>query len=425
MVIFTSRSGNFEVEAISFSPNVITTGEETSYSISIKNKSGQNIKKLIMYLQMVYKDKEGNVCQSFENIVFGQYPLESSPGYWNNGQTVTFTGKYKFEPYYDPDDSTRVLPIYKADEMGYAPEGDESDISLMLHIAADAPFNNDSFYNVRGANSEYLTVLDSWYKPSIRRFVAERSNGKTPDDEGENLISTMRLSLSRTAFPERTRLLLKYRNKSGASAAFAEKDISNLINEALEGNTSADFDETFEKNADWEVELWFGDEYESATTAIVVPKSFVNVHLSGAANGGVCFGGFSQSTDEKPMFQCYYPATFYEGIEGISRYSTDEVAIGRWIDGKHIFRRVLAGSIDAGGTKTFEAIPDMETLVGISGMMKWTASNVWVPLVYSAGNTTYNAVSADANGKVSITGVNASTFFVIVDYTKTVEVVNE
>lgn len=419
MAIFTSHNGNFEVEAISFSPEVIAMNEETEYSISIRNVSGKNISRLIMDMRLRFKDRDGAARFSDEVLVFGDYPLETSPGYWNAGKTVTFIGKFKLTSFYGMENSSRVLPIYKGSEMGY--DSDE-DVGLMLNFTTNVIFDNmtnsDSFYNLRGADSEYLTVLDARYKPAIPVFAAERATDGIPDDEGESLLSAIRLSASAAALPERMELKL-----TGGGAA---EDLSALVNSALAGEISAILPGSYGRNGDWPLTLTFGDEYESASITLTVPKAFANVHLSGASTGGVCFGSFSRATEGNPLFQCYYPAAFYAGIDGVTNYASAETPTGgSWIDGKPIHRRVLSGSIAANGTSVIGTIANMETVVSLRGMVKWTDTEAWCPLVFSTGGTTHNSCFVSARGEVSVYSAQPAAACAIIEYTKTTEEMSE
>lgn len=73
---------------------------------------------------------------------------------------------------------------------------------------------------------------------------------------------------------------------------------------------------TFETKYSYKITFSVGDSYNTYQTSVNIGRSFANVHMSGAANGGICFGGFSTSTDDDPKFECYYPAYFYGGIQG-------------------------------------------------------------------------------------------------------------
>lgn len=427
MALFASHNGNFQVEAISFSPNVITMGEKTSYSISIKNVSGRNITRLIMDMHLRFLDKNGVAQSSNTSRVFGSYPLENSLGYWNNGQTVTFTGVFELSSIYELDNSTRVIPTYKAADVGYI---GEEDIGLMLHITADGMFSNsmtntDAFYNLRGPNSEYLTVIDGRYKPSISVFDVERSTGENPDDEGENLLTAVRLSLSDKAFSDRLRLWLRFEDKT--SSYTGEIDLSSLINPALKEEMVALIRETFDKSADWKISLWFGDSYESAEEKRDVPKSFTNVHLSGASTGGVCFGGFSKATEGNPLFQCYYPAEFNGGIEGVNNFTHGEVKTGgKWVDGKSIYRSAFSFEFESSGNGLeVGEVSDIGTLIGVSGAVRWNNADVpyWLPITHYLSADNLHTVFFIGN-KLVMNTKTACSGHVIVDYTKTIEEVS-
>ena len=76
---------------------------------------------------------------------------------------------------------------------------------------------------------------------------------------------------------------------------------------------------TFETKYSYKITFSVGDSYNTYQTSVDIGRSFANVHMSGAANGGICFGGFSTSTDDNPKFECYYPAYFYKGVQGFAQ----------------------------------------------------------------------------------------------------------
>lgn len=414
MAILTSHNGNFQVEAISFSPSVIAMGEETQYSISIKNISGKNITRLIMDMALRFKDKDGAARSSDEVPVFGSYPLEGSLGYWNAGSTVTFTGSFRLESSFEPDNAARVLPVYKGSEVGY---GSDEDVGLLLNITADAIFdsmtNTDSFYNLRGASSEYLTVLDARYAPAIPVFAAERAANAAPDDEGESLLASIRLAASAAALPGR----MKLRLSCGSTAT----DLSALLESALADEIATVLPGTYDKNADWSLSLFFGDEYESATAGIGVSRAFANVHLSGASTGGVCFGSFSGATEGSPLFQCYYPSVFYAGIEGVTSFSTEETATGgSWIDGSPIYRAVVPFNLSAAGSGLeLAVIESIGTVIRIGGCVKWDSSGTpyYLPVTHYLAANNYHQVFFMGDRLVMNTVIPCSGH-IIVDYTK-------
>lgn len=430
MAVFTSFNKNFEVTAISFSPNIITVGEETSYSISIKNVSGKKISGMYAQLKLFYKATDGKVHGSNSVFVYGGpgYDLKSIS--WASGSTKTFTGKFVFMPIsaYPPDIDTRLLPLYKGSDAGYsAAFGGNERLGLMLNITTNTTFNDgsntDLFFDLRGASSEYLYVIDARYTPSIAIFAAERSAGSEPNNEGENLLADIALGKSAAARPEFMTLYLYYRDKATPVADPAAVNLTSLIPSALSGEIQTVISETLNKNADWDLVLWFGDQYESAAAAIVVSKSFANVHLSGASTGGVCFGSFSKSTEGNPLFECYYPARFFEGIRGVNIFSTEEVATGgRWIDGKRIYRKTVSGSVSttSGTAKTavIATIADVAAVVNMFGIVDRGGS--LFPIVLYAGDNNHHRTSY-SSGNVQFTSTHSATAYVTVEYTKTTD----
>jgi len=61
----------------------------------------------------------------------------------------------------------------------------------------------------------------------------------------------------------------------------------------------------------------FAEDHESTSVRLNVGRAFANLHLSGAQSGGVCFGGFSSSTEGNPKLESHYPAHLYGGIDRI------------------------------------------------------------------------------------------------------------
>ncbi|MBQ8508040.1 MAG: hypothetical protein IJ466_11505 [Clostridia bacterium] len=418
MAIFKSFDKNFEVTAISFSPNIITIGEETSYSISIKNVSGKKVSSMRAELQLYYRDTAGAVRGSNSTAVYSgtlEYGFKSIS--WANGATKTFTGKFVFSPLssYPPNIDTRLLPLFKVSDIGYSGDAFASErLGLRFGITADVIFgdffnNADYFFDLRGENSEYLYVIDARYKPSITAFTAERSTDSEPNDEGENLLSSIALSKSAAARPEFMSLYLYYQDKARPDVDPVAVDLTSLIDSALADEIHTVISEILDKNADWNLLLWFGDKYESTTSAIEVSRSFANVHLSGASTGGVCFGSFSKATEGNPLFQCYYPSRFYAGIDGVTNYSAGEVDTGgRWIDGKRVYRSVLQFTTTLNGTGGVVAnLPNMpETLISARGFFSVSGSTSIRPIPFCQFNDLQYSVSmnvAKDSSNVSMT----------------------
>lgn len=281
-------------------------------------------------------------------------------------------------------------------------------------------------YGSRADISCPLTLLDAWYKPSVPVFAAERSVGAEPDDEGENLLMNIRLGKSAAAKPEAMSMYLYFQDRADTDADPASVNLTGLMDSALAAEIQTVISETLGKNSDWDLVLWFGDQYESAAAAIGVSKSFANMHLSGASAGGVCFGSFSKSTEDNPLFECHYPAVFYGGISGVTSYAEGEAETGgRWIDGKRIYRYVLKAETSLSGAGgVIGTLPSaIDALISASGTLK-RSSGIAHPVPYAYyGSLNYAAcylVEADGSIQLHLGSSYSGTHTVIIvlEYTK-------
>jgi len=213
-----------------------------------------------------------------------------------------------------------------------------------------------------------VTYLNASYKPVIECFSVERSANGLPDDSGENLLLTARLSLSEAADASALRLRLHYAEDGAATSDSPAIDLTDSIAALLGGVTddTSIIRKTFSNSADWSFLLVFGDDYESASSGASVSEAFANFHLSGASTGGVCVGGFSSAVENAPKFECHYPAYFYGGIAlgGMKDISTEEVDTGvKWINGKTIYAKTLVKTGLAGNTTATISLPSDIELV--------------------------------------------------------------
>jgi hypothetical protein len=181
------------------------------------------------------------------------------------------------------------------------------------------------------------------------------------------------------------------------------------------------------KNSDWDLVLWYGDQFESAVyparNAFVLPRSFANMHLSGRKNGGVCFGSFSKATDKNPLFQCYYPAEFEEGIKGGFTYESGEVRTGgKWIDGKDIFRQVAWISVDEVNKRKdnlVEGFPQVSTLIDLrASLVRDAEDSRRYPAQFWYADNNYHSVWLEYPDSVSAKTSHTLKGYVIIEYTK-------
>lgn len=437
MAIFTSGKGCFEVISLSFAPDIITLGEETAFSIRIKNVSGKKIGSLYLRGMLYYRSQDGHVRPCNDVFFFGGPSFAMKGISWANGATKTFEGRITFTPpaYYPPDMSARLLPLFSMEDIGAS--GGDTRLGLRLLFATDVIFadgtNTDNIYDLRGADSEYLRIIDAHYSPAVTAFSAERCTLGTPDDEGENILLSAALALGTTAKAENMSLQLSYRDKANPNAAPATVDLTNLVPAALIRETQALVSEILDKNADWDLSLRFGDPYEAAEMPLTLSRAFANMHLSGASTGGVCLGSFSRATEGKPLFQCCYPAEFEYGIRGVSNYAAGETDTGgrwyepgeAWNQGRKIYRYIWRGTTAISGGQgvvtILPCVPDM--VISLRGMLRHR-NEAWLPIPFAYhGGPEYSAyVRADANGNVLVglgsaySGTNE--LIIIAEYTK-------
>lgn len=320
MALFTSAKGYFEVTAVSFSPRVITVGEETTYSVTIKNVSGKKITSMYLCMGLYYPDAAGRVSSSTDVYMYGGPSFAFASVSWAANASKTFTGTFKFSTstYYTylPNITTRLMPLFDATSYtGGSKRG------MAIQIVTDATFadgsNHDNIYDIRGENSEYLAVIDARYNPAITIFGAERCMDGMLNDEGENIMTDLKLSLPDNAITDGFSMKFYYAQDADATTSSSSIDLTSSIAGALSGLTDSTtlITQTFDKASDWGLMITFGDAYESTTARADLARSFANMHLSGHDTGGVCFGGFSTATEGNPKLESHFPIYPYGGVE--------------------------------------------------------------------------------------------------------------
>ena len=86
-----------------------------------------------------------------------------------------------------------------------------------------------------------------------------------------------------------------------------------------------------------------------------------------ASKYGASFGCMPKGTQEQPMLESAYPIYAYGGIDGVTNYTAEEVKTGgTWIDGKPIYRSILAlSSISAANTWYYsdDRLSNVDTII--------------------------------------------------------------
>lgn len=125
----------------------------------------------------------------------------------------------------------------------------------------------------------------------------------------------------------------------------------------------------------------------------------------------------------------------YDELEIINEksvYSTAEKVIGKWIDGKKIYRRVITGSLVdiKSDWTTITKIDNVDEIINIYGTINNTTTDLRFLNINSYENSTYNSIfsfsKADGNViQAKVNGWNNPSFKfkfkVCLEYTKTTD----
>lgn len=321
---------------LTLSKNQCVAGETLTASITLKNNTGANIPSMDLYICCTRADFSGDEKDRIKSRkVFG-FATQRSLG---KGKTETYTWTSTF------------------DYGGYAAKlfGEYPDVrAVPLYIGYEVRQTENSGFGREDYKVDDLVFLNAYYHPQVADMDLQRTIGGVPNDEGEDILSTLRLALDDAQGTKFMQVHLHYAENAAATEDSTYLDLTPRIPELLTGVTdSADIlMEPFSNGSNWDFLLVFGDQYESARARYTLSRAFANMHLSGEPTGGACFGGFSSSTLGNPKLESHYPGFFYAGIHGVTNYAEEEVLTGgRWIDNKPIYRRVLKiGDIAASGT---------------------------------------------------------------------------
>lgn len=128
----------------------------------------------------------------------------------------------------------------------------------------------------------------------------------------------------------------------------------------------------------------------------------------------------SQSTAKPSTFTL----TFYP-YQSNNNYSTDEIVIGKWIDGKPIYRKVVQGTTPSNSNLTNVvnlSSLSIDTLISIEGQITFNAGTVY-PLQWTRSNSQCDAILYENNLRLTVVSSNLQNkpFFAILEYTKTMD----
>ena len=179
----------------------------------------------------------------------------------------------------------------------------------------------------------------------------------------------------------------------------------------------------FAANKRYTVQLTLADYFETVTLTFDVDNAggYFNVEKY-----GVAVGMRSTGTEQQKKFESAYPIYAYGGIEGVTNFTTEEVATGgTWIDGKPIYQRTFVGTVSKVNTNTnIGMIEGFESYVDMWGYLLKKDSLI-IPLNRTFLTSTTNMTSFTAH-ITAARGVNCRTYgdgytgtvYITVQYTK-------
>lgn len=403
-----------QISNVSASAKNWAPGETGTISFTFTNVSGVLIPQLILDVGLRRSDFGGTSADitlarlaGKINSVAGE-TVNLANG-WSKNYTAVFTITDEIAQYFLDYPAVRSVPIY------------------VDYTAQNTTLGNFGEYEALPGD---LRVLNCRFNPRISVFALERATGATSNDEGENVLTDLRLAISAVDHDYSGFLSAKIYYAQGRDATTADSsiNITGQIGTLLSGveNSTTLITGTYSNGSNWDFLLVFGDEFETAQVHAPLFRAFANVHLSGASTGGASFGGFGTSTEGNPKLESYYPAHFYAGIEGVSNYASGEVKTGgKWIDGKPIYRSVIETGAKTANVQNIDVSAlGIETITSMRGML-YAAANYGDGLIFpvpTVATSTSYLVQLSATNRSTIT-ITSTSFvfgsgFLVIEYTK-------
>lgn len=255
----------------------------------------------------------------------------------------------------------------------------------------------DDVITIRGQD-----VPPTNYKPNIVSFAAKRVDANGDESISSEIVQfTIQLSMNDVAgLNDDPHLYLYYASGSLPEPVTngTRADLTSWISNGLAGSFSASIGGyTWQAGSDWDYALVFtAGEETSGYARANVPKATIPIHIS-QYNSGVGLGGYSQSANVNDRrIDAHWPLYAHDGIKsGIPGYSTSEIPTGQtWIDGKPIYRKVLAFTSITNGSNNDMAI-------GASGVIG-TIIRFWGLGYNTAGAYAWNIPHYDSSSSYGI-----------------------
>lgn len=261
------------------------------------------------------------------------------------------------------------------------------------------------------------------YAPGVETFKVQRVNANSAaDDEGQYIAATLKLSIGDAAGLNGAQCRIYYAANAYPEVGVSQYvDVTSKISSLISGvnlNTSI-LTGVWSLGSVWNFVVVFVTGKESAVATGTVARGSTSFHISDAPGGGAAVGGFSTGTAANPKFESYVPAHFYGGINGLTNYSAGEVETPyTWIDGRKIYRRVIAVNVASGNLKDIFAFPSAVEVINIGGYIIRGGGVHRFPPVWYAASSNYHIVWMETATRLVAQSTAALTGHLIVEYVK-------
>ena len=103
-------------------------------------------------------------------------------------------------------------------------------------------------------------------------------------------------------------------------------------------------------------------------------------------------------------------------------YSTDETVIGKWINGKPLYRKAVKASVNTGYQDAYDVSNmNMDEVINISGTISQTAGS-FVPIPYYTNSSDFTIIYYPKSSKyIRVNTSKAGIVNIIIEYTKTTD----
>lgn len=121
--------------------------------------------------------------------------------------------------------------------------------------------------------------------------------------------------------------------------------------------------------------------------------------------------------------------TIFNGIipryEDLRIYSTNEVIIGKWIDGKNLYRKVYTGSLTittmSASARLIQLPTDINELVDYYGTFAWGEYKETFPIPWEGKNLCELRQVQNTLHYFGHAAVGTGVFKIVIEYTKTID----